>query len=199
MVIGIDINDTMRDFSGQFDYVYKKFIDPTFELGEEGVWSNDYSQVYPFVTKDQYESFRYIDYPFELYARADACSKNLNVKFNKWTGIDLMDVDKEKVPEIILFSPLESNLTIQATYSYLSANLCRVRTMHFPVDSTSMWEKCDIIITANPTILDAKPEGKVSIKIEADYNKDTEADYTFATMEELIDDGEKTIIKLIEE
>lgn len=199
MVIGVDINDTLRDFSGQFEYVYRKFIDPTFELGEEGVWSNDYSEVFPFVTKDEYEQFRYTDCPFELYARADACSKTVNANFNKWTGIDLMDVDKEKVPEIILFSPLEANLTIQATYSYLSANLCRARTMHFPVDSTKMWDKCDIIITANPTILEAKPEGKVSFKILTDYNKETEADYTFDSMDALMDDADKTIIKLIEQ
>lgn len=198
MVIGIDINDTLRNFSGQFEYVYRKFIDPTFELGEEGVWSSDYSEVFPFVTREEYDRFRYEDYAFELYGRADACAKGLNAKFNKWTSLDLMDVDREKVPEIVLFSPLEANLTIQATYSYLSANLCRARTMHFPVDSTKMWDVCDIIVTANPTILGSKPEGKTSVKIETAYNKESEADYTFPDMERLIDDEEKTIIKLIE-
>ena len=46
----------------------------------------------------------------------------------------------------------------------------------------------DILITANPTTLDAKPTGKVSIKVINHYNKDCESDYTITDLKELLDD-----------
>ena len=60
------------------------------------------------------------------------------------------------------------------------------------------WDKCDIIITANPNILAAKPEGKISVKIEQPYNKEITADYTFKNMEAVIKDPNRTIIKILE-
>lgn len=198
MVIGIELNDVLRDFTKQFEYVYNKFFDKTFELGEMGMHSFNPMDVFPFITEDEYRKFRYEDYPFELFGRADPCSKTLNADFNKWTSVDIMDVDEDKVPHVILFSALESNLTIQATLSYLSVNMCRVRDIRFPTDSTKMWDTCDLIITANPNILSAKPDGKVSVKIKQPYNDGIEADYTYDDMEALIHDTDRKIIKLIE-
>ena len=74
----------------------------------------------------------------------------------------------------------------------------KVREVYFPQDSSTIWDKCDVLITANPALLDTKPEGKVSIKIKAEYNEDSDADYTFKDLSSFISD-EKNITKLIDE
>lgn len=198
MVIGVELNDVLRNYRAHFLEVYNKFIDATYEPDEESRETFDLGQAFPFITDDEYRTFRYVDYAYELNARASECTPSLNTKFLKWTSTDLMDVDRDKVPELMVFSALEANLTIQATIAYLSTSLCRARTIYFPVDSTKIWDKCDIVITANPNILEAKPEGKISIKIEQEYNKEAEADYTFENMAAVIDDPERTIIKILE-
>ena len=65
--------------------------------------------------------------------------------------------------------------------------------------AAKMWDTCDVIITANPNILSAKPEGKISVKIESTYNNDSEADFTYATMEELMADKEGDFMKKLEQ
>lgn len=198
--IGIELNDVLRAYTEQFIYVYRKFIDPAAELKTEDITDADFSKSFPFKNRDEYTNFRYIDYPFELHARADECSKGLNAKFNMWTGRDLINaVEKDNAPEFILYSPLEANLTIQSTLSYLSANMCRMREIWFPVNSTDIWKRCDIVITANPTVLDAKPDGKVSVKINMPYNAGSTADHAFDSMAAVIDDPDRAIEKLLEE
>ena len=54
------------------------------------------------------------------------------------------------------------------------------------------------MITANPNLLEAKPDGKVSIKVNAPYNKEAKGDYEFDSMMDIIHDENNTIINLIE-
>jgi hypothetical protein len=42
------------------------------------------------------------------------------------------------------------------------------------------------MITDHPEILNSKPEGKTTIKIEKTYNKDIPSEYTIKTVKELI-------------
>ena len=105
--------------------------------------------------------------------------------------------DDEDVPEIVLVSPFEANLTIQATLTFLSTFPSRVREIYFPVDSQTVWDRCDILITANPIYLNNVPEGKYVIKINKPYNKECEAKYAFDSMLELIKDKDEIIRKII--
>ena len=53
----------------------------------------------------------------------------------------------------------------------------------------------DVLITANPYTLESKPQGKVSIKVINDYNKNCESDYTIIDLKEILDD--KTILNKV--
>ena len=66
----------------------------------------------------------------------------------------------------------------------------RIRNIFFPADSSEIWDRCDVLITADPGLLNNKPEGKTSIKIENDYNKACEADYTYGSLAEFLQDKE---------
>jgi hypothetical protein len=46
-----------------------------------------------------------------------------------------------------------------------------------------MWSKFDVIVTANPDLLECKPKNKISIKVESSYNTDSVSDYTINNLE----------------
>ena len=204
MRIAIDINDVLRDYTRQFANMYKKVIDNSFDISYEEIDDFNFINIFPFYNENGeidmmlLNKFKYEDCAFEIYGRAEAMDRMLPAEFNLWTQNAMRNFDDDKIPEIILFSPFEMNLSIQSTLSFLARFGVRVREILFPIDSTKMWEKCDIMITANPNLLNAKPDGKISFKVNAPYNKEAKGDYEFNSMSEIIQDKNNTIINLIE-
>lgn len=199
MTIAIDLNDVLRDYTGQFKKVYQKHIDSNFEIEDEDITSSKLIEVFPFESEEEYNKFVYVDYPYELFGRAEAVDQMLPYRFNDWLQNTLRDVDEDKIPNVMIVSPMEANLTIQATMAFLAKLPSRVREIYFPIDSSTVWDKCDILITANPLFLNNVPEDKIAIKINMPYNKDIECKYSFDKMMNVIEDTEDTIINLIEE
>ena len=204
MRIAIDINDVLRDYTRQFANMYKKTIDPSFDIPYEEIDDFNFLNIFPFVDDDGnvdcmlYNKFKYEDCSFEIYGRAEAMDRMLPADFNLWTQNTMRNFDDDKLPEIILFSPFEMNLSIQSTLSFLARFGIRIREIHFPIDSMTMWDKCDIMITANPNLLGEKPENKIYFKINAPYNKDVKGDYEFNSMLDIIHDENNTLINIIE-
>ena len=202
--IAIDINDVLRDYTRQFANMYKKVIDNSFDIQYEKINDFNFLNIFPFLDEDGnadmmlFNKFKYEDCSFEIYGRAEAMDRMLPADFNLWTQNTMRNFDDEKIPEIILFSPFEMNLSIQSTLSFLARFGIRTREILFPIDSIKMWDKCDVMITANPNLLEWKPNDKVSIKINAPYNKEAKGDYEFDSMLDLIHDENNTLIKLIE-
>ena len=204
MRIAIDINDVLRDYTRQFANMYKKVINPSFDISYEEIDDFNFLNIFPFLDEDGnadamlFNKFKYEDCSFEIYGRAEAMDRMLPSEFNLWTQNTMRNFDDDKIPEIILFSPFEMNLSIQSTLSFLARFGVRVREIVFPIDSVKMWDKCDIMITANPNLLNAKPKDKISFKVNAPYNKEAKGDYEFNSMSEIIQDKDNTIINLIE-
>lgn len=197
MKIAIDINDVLRDYSRQFRIRYNKSVDELFEIEDEDITTLDFYEIFPFENREAYNNFKYVDNAYEIYARAEAVDKMLPYAFNDWLQNTMRDFDEDDVPEIMLVSPFEANLTIQATLTFLSTFPSRVREIYFPVDSQTVWDRCDILITANPIYLENVPEGKHVIKINKPYNKGYETKYSFDSMLELIKDKDEIIRKII--
>lgn len=197
MKIAIDINDVLRDFTSQFKNYYIKGIDPSFEIEDDEITSFDFSEIFPFKDRNAYNMFKYVDFAFELYGRAESMDKMLPYRFNDWTQKTLKDLDKEYIPDIMLVSPFETGKSIQSTYAFLSKISSSVREIYFPVDSSTIWDRCDILITANPNLIENVPEGKTVVKIEMPYNKNVETKYTFKSLMDVINDENETIIKIL--
>lgn len=197
--IAIDLNDVIRDYTHQFISCYKRILDPTFNIKYEDVNDFDFSKIFPFASKDEYQQFRYYDAAFELHARADIMDDKLISAMNNWLFNVLMNLDVDEDPNIIFFSPLESNLTIQSTLSFLAASNARVREYYFPVDSSTIYDRADIVITANPNLIERCPEGKTVVKIDAPYNQNVETEYTYKSFLDVINDPEHKIIDIIED
>lgn len=202
--IAIDVNDVLRDFTRQFANMYKKIVDPSFDIAYEDINDFDFTNIFPFYDNNGnidtmlFNKFKYEDCSFEIYGRAEAMDRMLPSEFNLWTQNTMRNFDDDKLPEIVIFSPFEMNLSIQSTLSFLARFGIRTRKIIFPSDSFKMWEECDVMITANPNLLEAKPENKISFKINAPYNKEAKGTYEFDSMLDIIHDKDNTIINLIE-
>lgn len=196
--IAIDLNDVVRDYSGQFINCYQKLIDPKFEMKDEDITSFDFSECFPFKSKSEYNNFKYTDAAFELHARAEMTDNRLQGVLTDWTDNILTNLDVDEDPEVFFFSPFELGITISATLSFLAAHGVRAREYYFPVNSMTIYDKCDILITANPNLVKNCPEDKTVIMIDRPYNKNVETKYLFRNLFEVIKDEDETIIKLIE-
>lgn len=192
MKIAIDLNDVVRDFSNNFVRYYIEGYDHEYDLSNFEFWSNDLSIVFPFKSKQSYYNFIYNNYAFELYGKCDVCTRKLETELNDWTEKTLKDIDTDEPIEVMFVSTKEYGLSIGNTYFFLSKLGTKIREVYFPTDSFTIWDKCDVLITANPELLDSKPNDKVSIKIKAEYNKENDADYTFKDLSTFLTNNENT-------
>ena len=191
MKIAVDLNDVLRKYTQTFGELYKRGINQDIDLENIEIKSHKMDKVFHFDSRSDYESFVYEDYPWELFAKANACDSGLGAMFTNWVTKTLTNIDTEENIDVILVSTMEYGLTIPSTYWFISKFGSRVREVYLPSDSTTIWEKCDVLFTANPDLLSSKPEGKVSVKIKADYNTETKSDFEFDSMKTFLDNAEK--------
>lgn len=195
MRISFTLDDVLRAKTRQFGKIYKKAFGVDDEFLESRDFStNDLCKVFEFPSKEKYNEFLYKDYPFEIFAEALPMERMLDKKFNLWT---LKILDENPEVTFSLSNPYEFNASIGYTCFFLSQVATRIREFYFPADSAEIWDKCDILVTADPKLLKEKKEGKVSVKINAPYNKDVEADLEYESLEALISD-EKFLEKVTE-
>lgn len=184
MKIAIDLNDVIRDFSNNFLRYYVERYNHEFDLDDFEFWTNRLCDVFPFNSEAAYNNFMYNDFAFELFGKCGVCSRNLESELNTWSEKTIKDLDLDGKIELMFVSPMEYGLSIGNTYFFLSKLGTKIREVYFPKNSETIWDKCDVLITANPDLLNCKPDckpGKISVKIKMDYNKDCNADYEFTS------------------
>lgn len=178
MKIAIDLNDVLRAYTKNFAKVFNREYDHTFDISTLDVNTNEMDKLFPFENKNEYNRFVYQDYPFELFGSCETVSKDTSSALTMWLR-NIKDIDTEETIDVMIVSTMEYELSIQSTYFFLSKLGCKIREVYFPSDSTTIWDRCDVLITANPKLLDNKPDGKISVKIVADYNTECESDETY--------------------
>ena len=142
MTLAIDINDVIRDNMFQFKNVYQRYIDGGFDIDLNDIDTYNMLDHYPFDSETDLNQFKYVDFAFELYGRAETCDKMLSYALNDYLEKTLRDIDD--VPNVILFSPFEIGLTIQSTFSFLAARTIRTRELYFPIDSMTIYDRADV-------------------------------------------------------
>lgn len=184
MKIGISINEVLRDFLSQFNYTYNKYIG-TVDIKNSDIESFDLTQYYPFESVGRMNTFLYLESPLEIFGHADQMYDGLINKFNAF----IEDIEDDSEHTITLVSR-EVNKAIPSTFFFLSKTGSRIKKINFVKQNEDEWCDFDILITANPIALSAKPEGKVSVKINAPYNKLSDSDYTLDSILEFINDND---------
>ena len=135
------------------------------------------------------------NYLDEMYENGDL--KNLLIEVCEEYFTDIQEAIDEEI-EVMFVSTMEYGTSIGNTYFFISSLGTKVREIYLPIDSYSIWDKCDVLITANPKLLGSKPDGKTTIKINTEYNKESESNYAFNSLESFLNNEENTI-KLINE
>ena len=119
MKIGITINEVLRDFIGQLNYTYSKYIEET-DITQEDVTSFNLIDFFKFDDINKLNTFLYLEAPLEIFGHADQMSDGLINHFNTF----LMDTKDEGEHEIILISR-EVEKSIPSTLFFLSKTGCR--------------------------------------------------------------------------
>jgi hypothetical protein len=187
MRIGISINEVLRDFLSQFEYTYNKYYvkDSSKEISirDNPVDSFELEKHFPFESVDAMNEFLYREGALEIFGHADQLYKNLFAQLNLF----IMDMNDEEEHVIELVSREAIN-SIPSTFFFLSKTLCRAENIRFVTRYEDKWDGLDVLITANPRALAAKPEGKIAIKVNCTYNQDSEADFTIDDIRDFITD-----------
>ena len=186
MKIGIDINDVLRNFTMNYAKYYKQGYNHEFDYDDLELWTNDIEALYPFKNKFTYQKFTYEDFAFELYGACPSCELQLSEQFNEWVTKTIPGLDLDEKVDLVIVSPFEYGLSISSTYFFLSKIACKVRNVMFPTDSMDIWNECDVVVTADPRLLEIRPDNKVSIKINQEYNKHCVSDFSYDSMKEFV-------------
>lgn len=182
--IGISLNETIRNFTGQFAYVYEKYIGEI-DVTKEDITNFNLIEFFKFDNVDKLNNFLYLEAPLEIFGHAGLVTDGLVSHLNNFI-VDTKDDEKHYL-EIV---SLEVDKSIPATLFFLSKFSIRPNNIRFVSNYASKWDGIDILITANPKALELKPPGKISVKVKCPYNKDVKADYEIDSLLDFIKNDE---------
>jgi hypothetical protein len=200
MKIAIDLNDVLRDFSNNFVRYYLEGYNHEFDLTDFEFWTYRMDNLLPFQSNNSYYNFIYNDYAFELFGKCPVCERGLETKLEVWTEKIIKDFDinedfnRDEEIEVMFVSPLEYGPSIGNTYFFLSKLGTKIGESYFPDNMLKIWDKCDVLITANTDLLNSKPSDKITVKISREYNKDSEADFEYRDFSTFAAEKENTEI-----
>jgi len=182
--IGIDLNEVLRAFIEQLEYTYNKYeIGEKLDIKEHPVTDFNLIEHFPISGGiDALNKFMYEDAPLEIFGHADEMYENL---INRLNLFNLTTTDDEE-HELWIVSREALN-SIPATLFFLCKTGCKVPNIKFFTKYEHFWDDFDVIITANPKIIEVKPENKIVIKIKSSYNSNIECEYEFETLFEIMD------------
>ena len=212
--IGIEINGVLRDTIGKFKQLYEKHLidvdhdetlqsfdlefdpensgstefsiieDKTFfnyEIKNE-VTSLDLMNHFAFRSKDELYSFMYEDYTMELFGHAPSTEINTFNILN-----DLYYKIRENHDLIIVSD--EIGKSKPSSLFFLSKFGCLIEKVLFysEVTKNKMFDEIDVLLTSNPALLLTKYEDKTLVKLETEYNKHIDCNFTIRSLSEFED------------
>ena len=191
MIVGITIDGVVRDFITKFESVYDKYY-PV----EEGDETEEQKEIKERVIdtlnlldhfhfkegEEELNKLLYVDASLEIFGHAGEVKLNSVEHLNQLHNII---EDMGHTPVVI---SKELNNSKPATLFFLSKLSTKVNNIIFVRDYDKKWDHVDVLITANPTTLNSKPNDKISIKVINHYNKNCDSDYTIVDIKELLDD-----------
>ena len=186
MKIAIELNNVIRDINTQILDYYVKDFDKSFNKSCVDKNTYDFIEQIPFETKTICNKFLYEDYVYEVFGCAGTYGMHLPNSINEW------HINLKNKHDLMVFSLNESGLSIQSSYFFLSKIGCKIREVFFPKKYKELWDKCDVIITANQNIARNKPEDKYVILIKTNDNKKFryKADIVYDSLNDLLSDSE---------
>ena len=203
--IGIEINGVLRDTIGKFTQVYEKHMieesddgNKTYEIDlsgntEENTVENNFKYKiinevtslelmshFAFKDSDELYSFMYEDFVMQIFGHAGSTE---TFTFNELNDFYINFRDEY---EIIIVSD-EMGRSKPASLFFLSKFGCLVENIKFYSNSTlqNMWNGLDILVSANPKLIENAPKNKTIVKYETPYNKNVKCEYEIDELKKL--------------
>jgi hypothetical protein len=199
MVIGITINNLIRDHISQLKKAYEILteqeciepvnpfdletsfpsktptesvleFDPNLDPGTSIMEYNELNEEF-----NVYD-FIYHEASFEVFGRADETIDGIVRKLKQY--------EKKLGVKIVLINK-ESPRSKCATLFFLSKKGFDLDRVLFPRKEKDFWSEVDVLITDNPKILRNKPKHKHSIKVNNDFNLDIKSDFSIIGLDDL--------------
>ena len=203
--IGIEINGVLRDTIGKFTQVYEKHMieesddgNKTYKIDlsgntEENTVENNFEYKiinevislelmshFAFKDSDELYSFMYEDFVMQIFGHAGSTE---TFTFNELNDFYINFRDDY---EIIIVSD-EMGRSKPASLFFLSKFGCLVENIKFYSNSTlqNMWDGLDILVSANPKLIENAPKNKTIVKYETPYNKNVKCEYEIDELKKL--------------
>lgn len=133
-----------------------------------------------FTPQEALNYFLYDKYPFQIFGDAEQYTR-AGEKFNQLQAFGI----ENGLFETVLLTDLKGQ-AISATFYFLHKAGCRARNFKVVENNLAKWNECDILIDVDPQVLQHKPDGKVFIKINREFNKWDNADYSYDELFDLV-------------
>lgn len=184
MVIGITIDEVLRNFIDRFCLIYQKYdyTDEEIDYIENPITDPELISYFKgFKSKDDLNRFLYEECSLEVFGHAGQLRENLMNEFNKF----LIRLEEKELGMHVRLISREAMNSIPATYFFLSKTGCRADDIKFVRRFENKWDYADILVTASPRALEAKPEGKLGVKVNCSYNQHVDSDYEIDRVESI--------------
>ena len=189
MRVGIEINGVLRNTLDKIQQTYNKFYVERTEGIEDSEFQYeiisdlttlDIKSHLKFKDDDEVLSFLYEEFPMEIFGHAQSTEYSSFIDLNEF----YMNMRDEH--ELIIVSD-EIGKSKPASLFFLSKFGCQFEKVKFYSNYTikDMWNDIDVLVTANPNLLENHPEEKLLIKYETNYNKHIDSLITIKTIKEL--------------
>lgn len=188
IVIGITLDDVIRDFSFQFIKLYNETY-PSKEITGDDI--DIYNLQHLFDSKEHALDFIYSEVVLELFGLGNQTTKNCLLDLNK-----INEIFEEEGFELVIISN-EYGKSKSASIYFLGANMCQLNKIIFVKNNQELFDNCEYIVTTNYLLFDKfKEEYERIILIDKDYNKQIEAKYRLSKVTKLPDLIEELKIKI---
>jgi hypothetical protein len=202
--IGIEVNGVLRNTLGKIQQTYEKFLiennstEKTYILDESGntesiiqeeefeyevlgnIDSLNLLNHFKFKFDDELYEFLYQEFAMQIFGHAESSEMHtfhtLNDIYLKYRSTN----------DIVIVSD-EIGKSKPATLFFLSKFGCQVEKVKFYSDTTknSIWDEVDVLVSANPSLIEDHPENKVVIKFNTQYNKTNKSEHEISSLKEL--------------
>ena len=207
MRIAIDLNGVLRDTITKFTQIYEKYLieseNNTFsvqtynvdlsgntesiDLEEDNfvyeilseVTSLELDKHFSFKNKDELFSFMYEEYTMELFGHSPSTEIS---SFNTLNDLYLELRDKYN----FLIVSNEIGKSKPASLFFLSKFGCLIEKILFysEITKNDMWNEIDVLLTADPSLLLNKVDGKIVVKYNTNYNKHINSEHEISNLSE---------------
>tara|TARA_R110000851_G_scaffold48370_4_gene116996 strand:- start:3928 stop:4512 length:585 start_codon:yes stop_codon:yes gene_type:complete len=172
MRIGITVNGVLRDTLYKIIKVYNLYNET--ELVIEDIETTNLLDHLDFKTEEELLDWLYVECPMEVFGNCPSVTDNTVNDLNRFYKTFR---DEHK---ITIYSE-EIGKSKSATLFFLAKYGCLVDNIgFFGLKSiyTDLWDSVDLLITSDITLLETKPENKITVKVKTKFNSNVNSDFT---------------------